>query len=150
MSSTFTLPLRLNTRQTPNNDGSIAPGNTGAAQISQQAAIAGTTPATMVIPAGSIIHSVTGYITTAAGSAGTPNVTVDGVVVGTLSNAAGVNAITFATGSTAVAKLANVGDSDVVVSFTGGASSVGTLSVQYTGRNQDGTIIPYGSGYTNS
>jgi hypothetical protein len=30
------------------------------------------------------------------------------------------------------------------------AASAGTLSIQYTGRNADGTIIAYGSGYTNS
>lgn len=146
MSSTFTLPLRLNTRQTPNNDGSIAAPNTGAAIISQQVAIAGTTPATIVLPAGSIVHSITGYITTAAGTTGTPNVTIGGTTVGTLSNDAGVNAATL----TGTAKLANIGTSDATLSYTAGASCVGTLSVQYTGRNSDGTITPYGSGYTNS
>ena len=41
MSSTFTLPLRLNTRQTTSNDGTISTANTGAAMISQQVAIVG-------------------------------------------------------------------------------------------------------------
>jgi hypothetical protein len=38
----------------------------------------------------------------------------------------------------------------VTVSWTAGAGAVGVLSVVYTARNPDGTIIPYGSGYTNS
>jgi len=67
-----------------------------------------------------------------------------------LTDAAGVNTVTFGSGATAVAKLANVGLSDVVVSYTAGASAVGTLSVTYTPRNADGTITAYGSGYTNS
>lgn len=150
MSSTFTAPIRIFVRNNPSNDGTIAPDNTGAAECTVQTAIAGTTPATVVIPAGSIITNVRAYNTTAGGTPATPNVTVGGVVVGTLSNAAGVNTITFASGSAAVAKLANVGTSDVVVSFTAGASTVGTLSVTYTPRNSNGTITAYGSGYTNS
>jgi hypothetical protein len=150
MSSTFTAPIRIFVRNNPSNDGTIAPDNTGAAECTVQAAIAGTTPATVVIPAGSIISNIVAYTTTAGGTPATPNVTVDGVIVGTLTNGAGVNAITFGSGSAAVAKLANVGVNDVVVSFTAGASTVGTLSVTYTPRNQNGTITAYGSGYTNS
>lgn len=146
MSSTFTLPLRLNTRQIPNNDGSISAPNTGAALISQQVAVAGTTAAEIVLPAGSIVHSITGYITTAASSTGTPNVSIGGTVVGTLSNDAGVNAATL----TGTAKLANIGTSDATLSYTAGAGTVGVLSVVYTGRNSDGTITAYGSGYTNN
>jgi hypothetical protein len=150
MSSTFTAPIRIFVRNNPSNDGTIAPDNTGAAECTVQAAISGTTPAAVVIPAGSIISQVKSYITTAAGTTGTPNVTVGSTVVGTLSNDAGVNPITFATSSAAVGVLANVGTSDVTVSFTGGASCVGTLSVTYTPRNSNGTITAYGSGYTNS
>jgi hypothetical protein len=150
MSSTFTSPIRIFKRNNPSNNGTIAPDNTGAAECTVQTAIAGTTAATVVIPAGSIIANVRAYNTTAGGTPATPNVVVDGVTVGTLSNAAGVNSISFGTGATAVAKLANVGVNDVVVSFTAGASTVGTLSVTYTPRNQDGTITPYGSGYTNN
>lgn len=146
MSSTFTLPLRLNTRQVPSNDGSLSPDNTGAAVITQQAAIVGGAATTIVLPAGSIVHAVQGYVTTAAGTPGTPNVTIDSTVVGTLSDDAGVNAATL----TGAAKLANVGSSNATLSFTAGADAVGVLSVTYTGRNADGTITPYGSGLSNS
>jgi hypothetical protein len=150
MSSTFTSPIRIFKRNNPSNDGTIAPDNTGAAECTVQKAIVGGTATTIVIPAGSIIANVRDYITTAAGTPGATNVSVGGVVVGTLTDAAGVNSITFGSSSTAVAKLANVGTSDVVVSYTAGASAVGTLSVTYTPRNVDGTITPYGSGYTNT
>lgn len=150
MSSTFTAPIRINKYNNPTNDGTIAPDNTGAAECTVQVAIAGTTPAAVVIPAGSIISNVRAYVTTAAGSPSAKNVSVGSTVVGTLSDAAGINNITFGSGSTAVGLLANVGTSDVSVSFTAGASTVGTLSVTYTPRNVDGTIAPYGSGYTNN
>ena len=150
MSSTFTAPIRIFVRNNPSNDGTIAPDNTGAAECTVQKAISGTTPATVVIPAGSIISNVRAYITTAAGAVSAPNVTVGSTVVGTLSNDAGVNSISFAATAAAVGKLANVGTSDVTVSFTGGASCVGTLSVTYTPRNNNGTITAYGSGYSNS
>lgn len=150
MSSTFTCPIRINKYNNPTNDGTIAADNTGAAQCTVQAAISGTTAATVTIPAGSIISNVQAYNTTAGSTPATPNVTVAGTTVGTLSNAAGVNNITFGSGSTAVGLLANVGTSDVLVSFTGGTATVGVLSVTYTPRNADGTITPYGSGYTNN
>ena len=57
MSSTFTLPLRLNTRQIPSNDGTLSPDTTGAAVITQQAVAAAGEPATIYLPAGSIIRS---------------------------------------------------------------------------------------------
>lgn len=148
MSSTFTAPLRINVRNNPSNDGTIAPDNTGAAECTVQAAIAGGTATTVVIPAGSIISNVQAYVTTAGGSSA--NVTVDSTVVGTLADTAGVNNITFGTGSTAVSKLANVGATDVTVSYTATNSAVGTFSVRYTPRNNNGTITPYGSGLSNS
>jgi hypothetical protein len=150
MSSTFTSPIRIFKRNNPTNDGTIAPDNTGAAQCTVQAAIVGGTATSVVVPAGSIINAVNAYVTTAAGSAGTPNVTVNTEVVGTLADSAGVKTATFGTGATAVGLLANVGTSDVTVNFTAGASAVGTFSVTYTPRNVDGTITAYGSGYTNN
>jgi hypothetical protein len=72
------------------------------------------------------------------------------VVVGTLSDGAGIRALTPATTTAAAVEAANVGTADVTVSWTAGAGAVGVLSVVYTARNPDGTIIPYGSGYTNS
>ena len=150
MSSTFTQPIRIFKRNNPTNDGTIAPDNTGAAVVSQQATIADTTAATVTIPAGAIIHDIQSYIVTAPVTPTTPNVTIDSVVVGTLSNAAGVNAASLATGTTGVALLANVGPVDVTLSYSGITGAAGVLSVRYTARNSDGTITAYGSGYTNN
>ena len=79
--------------------------------------------------------------------------TVNGVTtsVGTISTAAlGVASAVF-TASAAVANLlANVGPYNCTVTLGAEASSAGTLSVMYTARNSDGTITPYGSGYTNN
>lgn len=150
MSSTYTAPIRIFKRNNPSNDGTIAPDNTGAAECTVQAALVGGVPAVVVVPAGSIISNVKAYLTTGAGTPGTPNVTVASTVVGTLSDAAGINAVTFGSGSAAVGILANVGTVDVPVSFTPESGAVGTLSVTYTPRNIDGTITAYGSGYTNS
>lgn len=149
MSVTFNTPVRIFKRNNPSNDGTIAPDNTGASIVSREKAIVGGTATTVVIPAGAIVRSITTYVTTPAGTPGTPNVTIGGTVVGTLSDAAGVHPATFATGSTAVGKLANVGTSDVTLSYTAGASAVGYLSVSWTARNPDGTITNTGEGYTN-
>jgi hypothetical protein len=149
MSVTFNTPVRVFKRNNPTNDGTIAPDNTGAAIVSREKAVVGGTATTVVIPAGAIVRSVTAYVTTAAGTPGTPNVTIGAEVVGTLSDAAGINAITFGTGATAVGLLANVGTSDVTLSYTAGADAVGYLSVAWTARNPDGTITNVGEGYTN-
>ena len=150
MSSTFTAPIRIFVRNNPSNDGTIAPDNTGAAICSQQATITGGTATTIVIPAGSIISNVIAYVTTGAGTPANNNVTIDSTVVGTLNDGAGVKTISFAATSAAVSKLANVGSADVTLSVTAGASTVGTLSVEYTPRNSNGTITAYGSGYSNN
>jgi hypothetical protein len=153
MSTTFTVPMRLNTRQTTSNDGTISPDTTGASQISKQVAIVAGAAATAVIPAGSIIHSITGYLNVVGAASRAVSLTVNGVTtsVGTLTTTAlGVVDVTF-TASAAVANLlANVGGYDCTVTLASEAASAGTLSIQYTGRNADGTITPYGSGYTNN
>ena len=153
MSSTFTVPMRLNTRQTTSNDGTISADTTGAAMISQQRAIVAGAAATDVIPAGSIIHSITGYLNVVGAASRAISLTVNGVTtaVGTLTTTAlGRVEATF-TASAAVANLlANVGAYDCTVTLASEAASAGTLSIQYTGRNADGTITPYGSGYTNN
>lgn len=149
MSVTFNTPVRVFKRNNPTNDGTIAPDNTGAAIVSREKAIVGGAATTVTIPAGAIVRSITAYVTTAAGTPAATNVTLGGTVVGTLSDAAGVNAVTFATGSTAVGKLANVGTTDVTLSYTPGASAAGYLSVAWTARNPDGTITNTGEGYTN-
>lgn len=148
MSSTFTSPIRIFKRNNPTNDGTLAPDNTGASITSQQKAIVGGTATTATIPAGSIIHSIVGYFSTAAGTPATTNVTLDGTTVATLNDAAGVTQATLTSAQAAL--LANIGTSDLTLSYTAGAGAVGYLSVQYTPRNVDGTITAYGSGYTNS
>ena len=153
MSSTFTVPMRLNTRQTTSNDGTISADTTGASQISRQVAIVAAKAATTVIPAGSIIHSITGYLNVVGAASRAVSLTVNGVTtaVGTLTTTAlGKVEVAF-TASAAVANLlANVGAYDCTITLASEAASAGTLSVQYTGRNADGTITPYGSGYTNN
>jgi hypothetical protein len=153
MSSTFTVPMRLNTRQTTSNDGTISADTTGAAMISQQRAIVAGAAATDVIPAGSIIHSITGYLNVVGAASRAVSLTVNGVTtaVGTLTTTALGRVEVVFTASAAVANLlANVGPYDCTVTLASEAASAGTLSIQYTGRNTDGTIIAYGSGYTNS
>ena len=150
MSSTFTGPLRVNTRQVTSNDGTISADNTGATVLSQQAAIAAGAAATITLPAGSIVMGIADYLPTGATTGATGNVTINGTTVATLSNTAGVNNAAFVTGVTGVALLANVGPTDATVSYTAGAGAVGVFSVTYTQRNPDGTITPYGSGYTNN
>ena len=152
MSSTFTAPIRVNTRQTTSNDGTISADNTGAAVLTQQKAFVSSAAATVVIPAGSIIHQIQGYINDAATSR-TLSLTVNGVTssIGTLSTATlGLAAATFTADAATANLLANVGAYNCTVTLGSEASSAGVLSVTYTARNSDGTITPYGSGYTNN
>jgi len=91
MSSSFTGPIRVYKYNNPTNDGTIAPDNTGAVRISQQAFIApitatrlagaiptfdiGTTTAVpFVLPAGAILEDVKFYQITA------PSVLTGGVI----------------------------------------------------------------------
>lgn len=153
MSSTFSVPLRLNTRQTTSNDGTISADTTGAAVISRQAAVVGGAATTIVIPAGSIIHEIDFYINVVGAASRAISLTVNGTTtsVGSVTTTAlGKVAATF-TGSAAVANLlANVGAYDCTVTLASEAASAGVISVRYTGRNADGTITPYGSGLSNS
>lgn len=148
MSGTFNGPIRIFKRNNPSNDGTIAPDNTGAAVVSQQVAFVGGTAATLTIPAGSLIAHVQAYNTTAAAIPGTPNVTLGGTVIATLSDNVGFYNSTFASGQSAL--LANTGTTDKTLSYTAGADAVGILSVHYVVRNADGTITPVGNGYTNN
>lgn len=189
MSSTFTTPLRVFKRNNPSNDGTIAPDNTGAAQLTQQqyitnpitAVAAGTTVFTtadvgsttvvpFVLPAGSLISTIrlfqtstisalTGGVITVALAVTSP---VDGSIttttIGTITPTATGGVINMtSTATAAVATLLNnIGPLDATVTFTSAAVSAitgtmgGTFSVEYTARNADGSITPYGSGYSNS
>jgi hypothetical protein len=173
MSSTFTSPIRIFKRNNPTNNGVIAPDNTGAAVVTQQARFSGvaaagaisttkigeTVASSFVIPAGSIVSDVKLYETTApsALTAGVITVAVDGVTIGTITANAtgGVIDMAFTATTTAAAEAANNGAADSIVTFTWARTAItgtlaGVLSVQYTARNADGSITPYGSGYTNS
>jgi hypothetical protein len=152
MSSTFSAPIRVNTRQTTSNDGTISADNTGAVVLSQQVAFVSGSTASVVIPAGSIINNIQVYVNDAATSRAL-SLTVNGTTtsVGSISTAAlGVNAAAFTTSATVANLLANVGAYDCTVTLGTEVSSAGTFSVTYTARNSDGTITPYGSGYTNN
>jgi hypothetical protein len=152
MSSTFTVPMRLNTRQTTSNDGTISADTTGASVITQQAPFTAAADSSIVIPAGSIIHFIQAYVNDTATSR-TLSLTVNGTTtsIGTIATTAlGVASASF-TASVAVANLlANVGPYDCTVTLGAEASSAGTLSVMYTGRNADGTITQYGSNLSNN
>jgi hypothetical protein len=92
------------------------------------------------IPAGSIIRDVQTYMTT--GAVGTPNVTVGGTIIGTLSTAAGLNSLSVTAAN--VGTMANVGTTDAQLSYTATAASAGVLSVTYTVRGADGVGYPVG------
>lgn len=144
MSSTFTVPLRLNTRQTTSNDGTISPDTTGASVITQQATVTTSEDATVYLPAGSIIHNFQFYATDTGTSRA---VTLDGNAIGTLTTSGAVNQVLPSDAALA----ANTGPAtSVLVAAAGSDGSAGVFSVTYTGRNADGTITPYGSGYTNN
>jgi len=176
MSSTFTSPIRIFVRNNPSNDGTIAPDNTGASAATQQVTFSGvnaagaittyqvgspTTLDSIVLPAGSLISNVRLFETTApsAFTGMVITVAVGGVTIGTLTplTTGGVISLVVDTTSTAAAaKMANIGTSDAAVTFTVGTTSgvtgtlAGTFDISYVPRNNDGSIIAYGSGYTNN
>ena len=138
MSSTFSTPIRIFKRNNPSNDGTIAPDNTGASQSSQQVTFSGvaaagaittygvgsqsTTADSVVIPAGSIISDIKLYETTApsALTAGVITVAIGATTIGTITATTAGGVITYVPSTTvaASAALANVGTSDVTLSFT--------------------------------
>jgi hypothetical protein len=179
MSSTFTTPIRVFKRNNPSNDGTIAPDNTGAAQVAQQqyllpAVSATTASATLlttadvgqntnsafVVPAGSIVNHVFFFQTTApsALTGGVITVNIAGTDVGTITptTTGGRIQCSFTATAAVATVLANVGTTDATITFTQATVSAitgtiaGTFDVQYTARNADGSITAYGSGYTNS
>ena len=143
MSSTFTAPIRVNTRQTTSNDGTISPDNTGAAVLSQEVTVTTATDATIYLPAGSIIHFAQ-FIATDTGTSRA--ITLDTVSIGSVATTAVVNQAVFTS-----ALIANTGPAtSTLVAAHGSDGSAGVFSVVYTARNADGTITPYGSGYSNN
>ena len=112
--------------------------NMGATIVAQQVALVAGCPVTVMLPAGACITAVQAYMTT--GAVGTPNVTVGGTIIGTLSTAAGLNSL--AVNATNVGTMLNIGSTDAVLSFTATALSAGTLVVAYIVRGSDGAIAP--------
>lgn len=149
MSVTFNTPVRVFKRNNPSNDGTIAPDNTGAALVSREKPVAGDnyTAVEVVVPAGSIVHSITTYLTEGATSPGTESIQMAGFTIASIANDAGINVATF--DSARAGLLANVGPEDVTVSYVASAGAVGFISVVWTARNPDGTITNVGEGYTN-
>jgi hypothetical protein len=176
MSSTFSSPIRIFKRNNPTNNGVIAPDNTGAANASQQVTFSGvnaagvittygvgsqsTTADTLVVPAGSLISNIRLFETTApsAFTGMVITVAIGATALGTITplTTGGVVSFVPATTTAAAALLANVGVNDVTLTFTVGTTSgvtgtlAGTFDVSYVARNVDGSIVAYGSGYTNS
>lgn len=148
MSSTFTCPIRIGTRSTTSNEGVISPNTYGGAVCSQQAVFEADGEANMVIPAGSIVHSVTGYINDTGTSR---DVFINEVNSGTLTTSAAgvVNAVFNSIGGLALF-LANPGDTDITFRLSSEASSSGVVSIMYTPRNANGTLTPYGEGLSNN
>ena len=109
--------------------------------------------ATIVIPAGSIVHSITAYLNVVGAATRAVSIVGGGTTtaVGTITTTALGQISATLTGSAAVAnRLANVGTSDATVTLASEAASAGVLSVVYTDRNADGTITPTGEGFTNN
>ena len=178
MSSTFTGPVRIFKRNNPTNNGVIAPDNTGAAQVSQiqsftnvsgttsgavvltTFAIGQTTASPVTIPAGAILDNFTLYQTSApsALTGGVITIYVNATAVGTITPTTSGGQIQFTPANTtaAAAILANVGTTDATVTYSMATVSAitgtigGVLKVDYVARNVDGSITPYGSGYTNT
>jgi hypothetical protein len=150
MSSTFTAPIRVNTRQTTSNDGTLSPDNTGAAVLTQQKPLDGT-DVVFYLPAGSIIHNIQAYVTTAGTGRSAVVENESGSYVVASISTAGADAVANAAFESNAAVAANVGPAPVAVYMNAGNdTSTGTLSITYTARNANGTITPYGSGLSNS
>lgn len=143
MSTTFTAPIRIGTRQVPTNEGNLSAENYGASVVSQQVAVTASVDASVTIPAGAIIHFAQFYASTTDTSR---DIEIDGTTVGSVATTAAVNSAVFTDDA-----ISNVGPVDVTMTVVaGGDASAGTFSVIYTARNANGTITPTGQGYTNN
>ena len=174
MSTTFSTPVRIFKRNNPTNNGTIAADNTGAVPAAQQVTFSGvnaagaitvypvgsTTATTVTVPAGAMITNVRMFETTAPSvfTGLVITVAVGGVTVGTITplTTGGVISLTTATTTAGAAALANVGTSDVSVTFTVGTTSgvtgtlAGVFDISYVPRNLNGSIIGTGAGLSNS
>jgi hypothetical protein len=145
-------------------------GTTSGATVLATADVGSTTAVPFVLPAGAIIEGVALYQDVAATgltggvitvSISQTNPTTGAVVttaIGTITpTAAGgrIAGVFTATAATA-AILENIGTLDATLTFSAATVSAntgtlgGTISVDYTARNYDGSITQIGSGYTNN
>ena len=129
--------------------------NTGTTQVLQSVTLpfsaltGGGTGTAFVLPAGSILHSLTWFTTTTFSSAATVKLSIgatDIVAATTVTGPSNPAAMTGATASNAVTSLwANVGATDAIVTYTGTGTSLTTGSVTlvcvYSVRNADGTAF---------
>ena len=176
MSATFNQPVRIYKFNNSSNNGVIAPDNTGAASVTQQVSFSGvnaagaittygtgnasTTPDQIWLPAGAIISNIRLFETTApsAFTGMVITVAVGGTTVGTITptTTGGIIAASFTATAAVAALMANIGTSDLQVTFTVGTTSgvtgtlAGVFDVSYTARNYDGSITNVGQGYTNT
>jgi hypothetical protein len=145
-------------------------GTTSGATALTTADIGTTTTVPFVLPAGAIIEGFSLYQDVAAtgltGGVITMSISqtnpTTGVVtttsIGTITPTAAGGRIAGAFTATAAtaAIIGNIGTLDATLSFSAATVSAntgtlgGTISVDYTARNYDGSIIAYGSGYTNN
>jgi hypothetical protein len=139
MSVTFNTPVRIYKYNNPTNNGVIAPDNTGAAQVTQEASlvtavsavtsgavvlptapVGTTTPQPVTIPAGSIIAGVYFYETTA------PSALTGGVITVDISV---VNPTTGAVTTTALGTITPTTTGGLIpVSFTATAATAALLA----------------------
>jgi hypothetical protein len=176
MSVTFNQPIRVYKYNNPSNNGVIAPDNSGAVAASQQVQFTATPAAGLIptygigasasnltvitLPAGSIVSNVKFFETSApsAITGGVITVALGTTTIGTITptTANGIVAFVPAATSAAITALANIGTSDLQITFTMGTISgvtgtlAGTFTVDYTARNFDGSIINVGQGMTNT
>ena len=146
-------------------------GTTASATTLTTADIGSTTVTPFVLPAGAIIEGFTLYQDVAAGglvggvitvsisqtnpTTGAVTTTAIGTVTPTAAGGRIAGAFT-ATAATA-AIIENIGTLDATLTFSAASVTTlssgslgGTISVEYTARNYDGSIAAYGSGLSNS
>jgi hypothetical protein len=128
--------------------------NMGATQVTQSVTIPYTTLTTggtaFVVPAGSILHSLTYFTTTTFSSTATVKLSIgstDIVAATTITGPSNPTAMTGASASNAVTSLwANVGATDAIITYTGTGTSLTSGSVTlvcvYAVRGSDGSANP--------
>ena len=145
-------------------------GTTASATTLTTADLGSTTVTPFVLPAGAIIEGITLYQDVAAtgltGGVITVSIVQTSPVDGSLTTTAiatitptaagGRIAAVFTATAAVAAIIENIGTLDATLTFSAATVSAntgtlgGTFSIDYTARNVDGSIAPYGSGYSNN